>query len=209
MIVRNVFQLLSLCLLYSASACSGPVGQGSVPRAVVTGPCSTLAPPAPGQTPGLEQYTGGPGKAVRVPMPDLDGDGRADLLVQGKGYTSATGNVAANLYLRRGACGRYVGSLWTSGDGPQVKAGRHHGLPVLQAHTHMSFKEYQTRYCFDGDVYVPMAERVRHFYDHRRKRLRNVLNESHWEPWTAQADSACRPPVQSDRTQRKPMRTVP
>ncbi len=75
----------------------------------------------------------------------------------------------------------------------KVLARRHHGMPALQVATHETFREHQTRYCFDGSVYVPLAARVRQLYDHRRKMLRHVLRDSHWEPWRPLADSSCRP----------------
>jgi len=143
---------------------------------------------------GLAQYTGGPGEAVATRIPDLDGDGQQDLLVAGKGYTSATGNVATAVFLSRGKCGRFVGAFWARG-GTDVRhvAGKHSGLPVLQVGTHMTFKEFQTRYCFDGKAYVSMAQRVRHFYDHKKHTLRHVPKESHWEAWKVSADDQCRP----------------
>ena len=189
----------SLILSALLAGCGGPSRRqpppGPGPVATVGGPCGKLAPPAPGQVEGLQQYTEGPGEVVRTRIQDLDGDGEQDLLVSAAGYRSATGNVAAALYLTRGTCGRYVGSFWISGDAPRVRMarGKHNGLPVLQVATRMTFKQIQTRYCFDGSVYVNGAERVRHFYDHRTKKLRLVLLEQHWEPWEATANSSCHP----------------
>ena len=193
----NVFFSTLILFIFSAG-CSGPGDsqQPPLPGPPVEprSPCVDPAPPAPGQVDGLQQYTGGPGEAVFTSIQDLDGDGQRDLLVSGKGYTSATGNVATALYLSQGKCGRYGGAFWRhSGSGIEAAAGRHHGLPVLQVSTQMTFKEFQTRYCFDGSVYVPLARRVRHFYDHQKKKLRHLLTEAHWEPWEASADDSCRP----------------
>ena len=180
------------------AACSGPAEppqQASSNLNRVTGErCVSLDPPKPGQLEGLAPYSGGAGEAVVRSIEDLDGDGQQDLLISGKNYTSATGNMAAALYLKRAGCGRYLGSVWAgSGTSVRIATGRHAGLPVLRVSTRMTFKEFETRYCFDGTAYATMAERVRHFYDHQRGKLRHLLLDSHWESWKASRDRACQP----------------
>lgn len=190
--------LLTLILLVLPGCGASEHGQPTPkpgPAAKAPPPCAHPAPPSADQLEGLGQYTGGPGEAVFTPMEDLNGDGKKDLLVSAEGYTSATGNRATALYLSQGGCGRYAGSFWARKDGASVRAAgeSHNGLPLLVVSSRMTFKEFETRHCFDGKVYVPSARRVRHFYDQVKGKLRHVPRQEHWEPWKALASGACGP----------------
>jgi hypothetical protein len=89
--------------------------------------------------------------------PDLDGDGVEDMLVDAEGYCGSGGCRHA-IYLRRGACGIYLGEL---GANEVVTTGpRHHGLADIEGTLYagsIDWGEYRASVHDDGRYRIDLS----------------------------------------------------
>jgi hypothetical protein len=69
----------------------------------------------------------------RQPLPDLDGDGRADEMVVAMPWCGVTGNCPRAIYLSRNGCAAHGGTLWWAYE--QVLPRRRFGVNDLETYT--------------------------------------------------------------------------
>ena len=106
-----------------------------------------------------EPPKGGYGKGQSSPVHklevDLDEDGIKDLLLACKRACDGRNNCYFAIYLSRGKCGHYVGTVMTRPGDLKVLSRKNNRLRVIQGTDAYHGGYDETRYRFDGKVYSP------------------------------------------------------